>query len=194
IEKKLHQTVKKVTEDLDALKFNTAIAAMMEFTNLWSTSFLNQNEAKIFLQILAPFAPHITEELWQYMRNQEMGSVKVDVDSLNSGRLDNLEIKGSKNQHQENPTSHLKNSRFHSIHQSKWPQFDPKLIEENRATIIVQVNGKTRLILEMEKEKGEVQSEVEKLAMESEKIKTNLSGKKAKKIIFVRGELLNIVV
>ena len=62
----LHHLVKKVSQDLDNLKFNTAIAAMMEFINLWAKpeAFLNSQEAKIFLQILAPFAPHITEELW----------------------------------------------------------------------------------------------------------------------------------
>ncbi len=70
---KLHQTIKKVSQDLEAMKFNTAIAAMMEFINLWSEKeqSLSRQEAEAFLKILAPFAPHLSEELWQKMGNRE---------------------------------------------------------------------------------------------------------------------------
>ena len=61
----LHQLIIKVTGDLDNLRFNTAIAAMMEFSNAWEKEFLAGGEALIFLKLLAPFAPHLTEELWQ---------------------------------------------------------------------------------------------------------------------------------
>jgi leucyl-tRNA synthetase len=63
--KALHQCIKKVTEDLDGMRFNTAISAMMVFINeamTWQTKPLSV--MKIFLQLLAPFAPHIAEELW----------------------------------------------------------------------------------------------------------------------------------
>ena len=68
---KLNKTIKKVTDDVSHIKFNTAIAAMMEFVNEWEKalnvkhSTLNVNEAKKFLQILAPFAPFLTEEIWR---------------------------------------------------------------------------------------------------------------------------------
>ena len=61
---KLHRTIQKVTEDIPALKFNTAIASMMEFLNVWENRKLSKDEAKKFLLILAPFAPYIAEELW----------------------------------------------------------------------------------------------------------------------------------
>lgn len=65
IERKLHQVIKKVTEDIEAQKFNTAIAIMMEFVNEAQNHGISQKQAENFLKILAPFAPHITEELWQ---------------------------------------------------------------------------------------------------------------------------------
>ena len=63
--KTLHAGIKKVTEDLDALRFNTAISALMVFVNdamTWETKPVSVLRA--FLQLLAPFAPHLAEELW----------------------------------------------------------------------------------------------------------------------------------
>lgn len=63
----LHQLIKKVSEDIEAMKFNTAIAAMMEFVNFWSQSEekLEKKEAGMLLKIMAPFIPHLSEELYQ---------------------------------------------------------------------------------------------------------------------------------
>ena len=63
---KLHQLIKKVDDDLEAMKFNTAVAAFMEFVNGWAGDkrVLSKKEAEIFLRLLAPLAPHISEELW----------------------------------------------------------------------------------------------------------------------------------
>lgn len=154
---KLHQTIKKVTEDLNKLRFNTAVAAMMEFSNVWMSAppagGLSKQDAEVFLRLLAPFAPHITEELWSEV---------------------------------------LKN-KF-SIHQQPWPKYDPKLAQEEKVEIVVQVNGKLRDRLELESERAGEQETVEKLARESEKVKTYLANKKIKKTIFVPGKLINFVV
>ena len=65
LETVFHQTIKKVGEDIEALKFNTAIAAMMSLLNdIAKTGSVNRAEFKTFLVLLNPFAPHITEELW----------------------------------------------------------------------------------------------------------------------------------
>ncbi len=60
-----HRTLKKVTEDIEAMKFNTAIAAMMTLLNqIYDKGSLTRGEWKLFLSMLNPFAPHITEEMW----------------------------------------------------------------------------------------------------------------------------------
>ncbi|MDR1907132.1 MAG: leucine--tRNA ligase [Puniceicoccales bacterium] len=60
----LHETIKKVTEDIETLQFNTAIAQMMIFVNGAQKTGISRSTAVTFLQLLAPFAPHIAEELW----------------------------------------------------------------------------------------------------------------------------------
>lgn len=66
LETAMHKTIKKVTEDIEQLKFNTAIAAMMALLNdLADTGSVNRAEYKTLLILLNPFAPHITEEIWE---------------------------------------------------------------------------------------------------------------------------------
>ena len=68
LEKALHKLIKKVGEDLLAMKFNTPIAAMMEFVNLaYKAGKIGRSQAKRFMLVLAPFAPHVAEELWQFL-------------------------------------------------------------------------------------------------------------------------------
>ncbi len=67
----LHQTIKGVTEDLEALRFNTAIAKLMTYYNFLSTQQdIYKIEAKVYLQMIAPFAPHVAEELWEQIGEQ----------------------------------------------------------------------------------------------------------------------------
>ena len=64
----MHKTIKKVTEDIEAMKFNTAIAALMTLINDVTTAgHINRAEYRTILMLLNPFAPHITEELYQIM-------------------------------------------------------------------------------------------------------------------------------
>jgi len=150
---KLHRLIKKVGEDIEMIKYNTAIAAMMEFLNSWSQKgSLSKKDAGIFAQLLAPFAPHISEELWFQVRGK------------------------------------------FSIHQQPWPKFEPKLIKEEKVTIVVQVNGKVRGQLEVQSAKCKVQSEVEKLAQKEKNVAKYLKEKKVKKVVFVPGKLINFVI
>ncbi len=153
LKRKLHRTIKKVGEDIAGFRYNTAIAAMMEFSNAWQTEgSLSKDEVAKFLQILAPFAPFITEELWLKLGNQ------------------------------------------FSIHLSLWPKYDPELIFTEEVTLVVQVNGKVRDQIVVQSSKSLDQSEVEKLAYQSEKVQRYLAGQEVKKAVFVPGKLINFVV
>ena len=68
----LHKTIKKVTEDIEAFKFNTAISQMMIMVNAWEKeSNISKQDFELFLVLLCPFAPHITEELWARIGHKE---------------------------------------------------------------------------------------------------------------------------
>lgn len=69
--RQLHKTIKKVREDIADFKFNTAISAMMVFVNLAEKENLSKESYLIFLRLLAPFAPHLTEELWKENGNSQ---------------------------------------------------------------------------------------------------------------------------
>ena len=162
---KLHQTIKRVTEDIERFSYNTAIAQIMTFVNHLETfkgaSFKGGdvkvwNEAiKNLVLLLAPFAPHLAEEVWQ-MRFAKKG-------------------------------------RFRSVHFESWPSFDPALVVESKVRIPVQVNGKLRGVVEVDSEKATDEDFVVSLAKGDEKVKKWLVSK-PKKVIFVAGKLLNFVV
>jgi len=77
---KLHQTIKKVTEDIEEFKYNTAIAALMECVNVFTThdSLVTIHDLGILAQLFAPFMPHMMEEVWQNVLNQK-GSVHTSA-------------------------------------------------------------------------------------------------------------------
>lgn len=73
----LHKTIKKVTEDIERFGFNTAVSALMICLNEFEKTEVTSDDFKIFLQLLAPFAPHITDELWGMLG--EVGSIHRSV-------------------------------------------------------------------------------------------------------------------
>lgn len=76
IEKLVHKTIKKVTEDIESMSFNTAISAMMILVNeLYKAECRSESALKPLVQILAPFAPHLAEELWEKMGGQGLCSL-----------------------------------------------------------------------------------------------------------------------
>ena len=150
IKKLLNKTIKKVSEDIENMKFNTAVSSLMEFVNAWQKSEggLAQEDFKNFLKILSPFAPHLAEELYH------------------------------------------KNAK--SIFEEKWPKYDIELAKEEKIILIVQINGKIRDKIEIEK--GISQEKVKEIVLEREKVKKWIGEKEIKKIIFVPDKLINFVI
>ncbi|MFC1630251.1 leucine--tRNA ligase [Patescibacteria group bacterium] len=73
LKKILHKTIKKVTRDIESLKFNTAVSSLMEFSNAWQQEKgLAKEDLKDFLKILSPFAPYLTEEIWEKLDSQSI--------------------------------------------------------------------------------------------------------------------------
>ncbi|MBI4067298.1 class I tRNA ligase family protein, partial [Candidatus Gottesmanbacteria bacterium] len=171
LNKIMHKTIKDVTEDIAQFHYNTAIAKIMEYVNFLTNnkSLITNNHIKSLLLMLAPFAPHMTEELWQLVNSQSKS----------------VPAKGGVSRSQ---------SEFKSIHLEAWPEYNPKFLVEDEVTIAVQVNGKTRETLTMENGKWKMENEVRKKAEESEKVKKYTVGKKIKKVIFVPGKIINFVI
>ena len=161
LERLLHKTIKKVTEDIENFRFNTAISALMILVNQLTVNSKNltENYLKNLLLLLAPFTPHLAEELWQEY------------------------------------IIRIPNSRFqasNSIHNQSWPEYNPELIKEEITTLIIQINGKVRD--KVEAEASISQEEAEGLTFPRENVKKWIAGKKIKKVVFVPGKLINIVV
>ncbi len=94
LERSFHITIKKVTEDIEALKFNTALASMMTLINeIYDKNSINKTEFKTFITLLCPFAPHICEELWQLAGFEgDMTYAKWPVYDQSKTKLDQVEI------------------------------------------------------------------------------------------------------
>ena len=77
LDKPLHKLIKKVEEDIDAMKFNTAIAAMMSFiNNVYECNKITVDELGVFCKLISPFAPHLAEEVWEIIGNKTLVSIE----------------------------------------------------------------------------------------------------------------------
>ncbi len=176
----MHKTIKKVTEDLEELKFNTAIASMMEWLNYLSRKDKITTEEYItMLHLLSPFAPHMTEELYQTVILRPKAE-----ESLADASLKQV----------ERSFADAQDDNFSSIHQQSFPKFDNKYLVEEQVSVVVQVNGKVRDILMIGSDTINNKDVIEKMALDSEKVQKNLDGKTVKKVVYIPGKILNLVV
>jgi leucyl-tRNA synthetase len=151
--KRTHKTIATVTDHIERLRFNTALAAMMDQLNYLAKlkpEELGRFALETYIVVLAAMAPHITEELWRALGHEK------------------------------------------SIHLESWPRFDPALTKEETVTVVVQINGKVRDRLQVDAAAPE--AEVVPLALASEVVKRHLEGKQPKKIIYVPGKLVSLVI
>jgi len=174
----MNKTVKKVTEDIENLSYNTAIASVMEWMNFLEEKVVNSSrlvvdskdkktmnyeplikeEVNNLLLLLAPFAPFMTEELWQRNRKPETGNQK---------------------------------QVFTSIHVEAWPKFDEKLATSEKATVVVQINGKLRERLVVDRGIGV--DKIRQMALESENVSKYITIGSDLRVIFVQDKLINFV-
>lgn len=189
--KMMHKTIKKVTEDIENIKFNTAVAALMEWLNYLSAKGeVKREEYKVFLLLLAPFAPHITEELWQEMQLSVLSGQLSDEGQSVVGES----VTGKQTTDKPDSENRKQKTENWSIHQQSWPKFDNKFLEEESLRVVVQINGKVRDTILIDKDIVGSKEKVENLARESEKVKKFLVGKNIVKTIYVPGKIINLVV
>jgi leucyl-tRNA synthetase len=157
--KVVHPTIKKVSLDIEDLKYNTAIAALMKCTNdLYEIKgrdgFAGQKDwlfaLESLIMLMAPFAPHAAEELWHELGHKD------------------------------------------TIHIDHWPEWDEKYLVSDTMTIVVQVNGKVRAEIEVASDASE--EDVKTEALKNENIQKYLEGREPKKLIYVPGRLVSVVV
>ena len=154
----IHKAIKKVTNDIEAVKLNTAISTMMECTNdLYKLKEIDKFSSSAWkftleslLQLVAPFAPHIAEELWHQLKNED------------------------------------------SIHVNHWPVLDNLYLVQDNLTLAVQVNGKVRAEITISTDSTE--ENIKSLAVSQENVVKHLNGEVPKKVIYVVGRLVSIVV
>ena len=144
-----HKTVKKVGEDFEALRFNTAISQLMIFVNeAYKTEVIPFEAACHFVQLLSPLAPHIAEELWQRLGHSD------------------------------------------SVSYVTFPQYDESLTVDAEVEVAIQVNGKIVERFMAAADAGEQQ--LQEIALE--KAASAIDGRAVRKVIVVKGRLVNIVV
>jgi len=150
-----HETIKKVTDDINRLSFNTAIAALMEYVNdlykLKTEGFSPawRSALETLVQLVQPFAPHMAAELWRQLGHDS--------------QLDFVD----------------------------WPDFDDAKIMQDTMTIVVQVNGKVRAKLQVAT--GASEDKIKQLALSDESVMRYVVGE-PKKVIYVKGKLISIVI
>jgi leucyl-tRNA synthetase len=159
-----HRTIERVTNDFEGLRYNTAVAAMMELSNAFgdfkaspdtaspSDLFAAREALEALVLMLAPFAPHFSEETWEAL-GHEGGLLRGDA---------------------------------------RWPAFDEALARKDEVEIAVQVNGKLRGRVAIAASATE--DETREAALSDERVRAWTEGKQIVKTVVVPGRLVNVVV
>jgi leucyl-tRNA synthetase len=144
-----HQTIKAVSERIEACKFNTAISALMEFTTALQTSATHA-DLETLAVLLSPFAPHLAEAQWERLGKPPFACTQP------------------------------------------WPTFDPALAIGDSVTVAVQVNGKLRGTFDAKR--GTSDDELKARALALPNVRKHTEGKTPRRLIVVKGTLVNVVV
>lgn len=173
LEHKLHATIRKVTQDIAELHYNTAIAAMMEYLNAVREAGRRANRAEIepLVVLAAPFAPHLAEELWQ-----RLGHEKGVFERPAAPEADDV----------------MRPAGWRSVAGGNWPDYDPHKATVDVVEFVVQINGKVRARIAVQR--GITEDEARSAALADENVRRFVDGKQLRKVIFVPDRLINLVV
>ena len=150
-EKMMHKAIQKVSNDIEEMKFNTSVATFMTMVNeFYKAKTINKAEYKTFLQLLNPFAPHMTEEIYERIGEKD------------------------------------------TIANTKWPEYDEAKTIEDKIEIPVQVNGKLKATVSVERDAE--QETIKEIVHKNETVQNAISGKNVVKEIYVKNKIYNIVV
>ncbi|CAE19348.1 Leucyl-tRNA synthetase [Prochlorococcus marinus subsp. pastoris str. CCMP1986] len=154
--KSINIAIKEISNDIKNNQFNTAISELMKFYNSISSNLnyvnkdLRRESLMKFCILLAPFAPHISDEIWHLIGNSK------------------------------------------SVHLEKWPVFDEDALKENSFELVIQINGKVRDKINVEINISD--DEIKEKTLIRPNVKKWIDNKTIRKIIIVKGRIINIVV
>ncbi len=149
--RRLHKTIKRVTDAMETMSFNVAIAALIELNNeLVGRDHIERAIATPLVLLLAPLAPHVAEELWRLLGHRQ------------------------------------------SLALEPWPVHDSAMLIDDQIELPVQVNGKLRGKIVVPADANDQQ--VEQAGLADEKVQAAIEGKTVRKVIVIKGRMLNIVV
>ena len=149
--KTLHKTIKKIEEDTERFSYNTAVSAFMVCVNeLMDVKCHKREILQPLIILLTPYAPHISEELWHVLGNQD------------------------------------------TILDAPFPKLEEKYLVETAKEYPISINGKLRTQLVMDLNAD--QKQVEEIVLQNPVVQKWLEGKSPKKIIYVKGKMVNVVI
>ncbi len=205
----LHKTIKGVTEDIEGMKFNTAISKLMIFINT-ATQSLKDAER---MQNTASQSQKFAEQTQNNAENkQDFSEIKEIMEKFlillspfaphlaeelftalhtaSQSQKDAEQTQNTATQSQKDAEQTQKN--VVSIFNQSWPKYDSKMIKDETIEMPIQINGKVRDKIQVSADIPEDEAKAQALA--SEKIKKYTKGKEIKKTIFIKGRLMNLVV
>jgi leucyl-tRNA synthetase len=152
-----HRTLRKVTEDIESFRFNTAVPALMILANELSDYAANEPREetmaevlRLLILMLSPMAPHLAHEVWEQLGYGDMLATEA------------------------------------------WPEWDPELVAEKKATLVIQVDGRVRDRIEVSAEI--TAADAEELALSSQKVRDFLEGRTVRRVISRPPDVVNLVV
>ena len=168
----LNKFINDIGGDIQKMSFNTGVSGLMKLLNEIESHEISKEEYETLLKLLSPFAPHLTEELWSRLTSpgKATSQSRIRDSRSESGQI---------------------SEGYKSIHLENWPEYDEKMLADDKIKLAIQVNGRVRDTVEVKR--GLSENEARKMAMASENVKKHIVGD-IKKVVYVKDRIINLVV